>query len=237
MRYRGGKARIAKRIIATLDEKYEYTRWVEPFAGMASLSKYTKSQDIYLNDLDINIYTFLKELHEQGWRHLPDFVSEDEYREATNLEPSLLKTFIKFGCSYGGAGVGYARDKSGCKLDLDTQNFARTAKVNCNKLFTSWQGKSLAFSNKNYSELSYRKTDLIYCDPPYKNTSGFKVGKFDSDGFFNWMRAMSNEGCHIVCSEYSENLPDDATVVWERDIIQGLGNRRSKTEIVFCFNG
>jgi 16S rRNA G966 N2-methylase RsmD len=93
------------------------------------------------------------------------------------------------------------------------------------------------FSNKNYSELSYRKTDLIYCDPPYKNTIGFKVGEFDSDEFFNWMRTMHQEGYQIVCSEYSENLPDDATVIWEKGIKQSLGNKGSKTEIVFYFNG
>jgi hypothetical protein len=204
---------------------------------MASLSRYTKAQDIYLNDLSIDIYTFLKELYEQGWQQLPDFVSEDEFNAAQKLEPSLLKTFIKFGCSFSGSGKGYARCKTRCKLDSDTANFARAAKDSCNKLFTSWQDKSLVFSAKNYSELSYRKTDLIYCDPPYKDTKGFSVGKFDSDGFFNWMRLMSKEGYQIVCSEYSDNLPDDATVIWRKDIKQSVGNNTPKTEIVFCFNG
>jgi hypothetical protein len=48
---------------------------------------------------------------------------------------------------------------------------------------------------------------------------------------------MQKEGYRVICSEYLENLPDDAAVVWEKEIKQGLGNRGSKTEIVFCFNG
>jgi site-specific DNA-adenine methylase len=235
MQYRGGKARIAKRIIETLDKKYEYTRWVEPFAGMASLSRYTKAQDIYLNDLDINIYTFLKELHEQGWEDLPDFVSEDEFKAAVNLDPSLLKTFIKIGCSFGGGwNNGYARSKPRYGKAC---SYARNSKNACARLYEAWGDKNLTLSNKNYSELSYRKTDLICCDPPYKNTSGFKVGKFDSEAFFNWMRLMYKDGYQIVCSEYSENLPDDATVIWERNFKQSVGNNAPKTEIVFCFNG
>jgi DNA adenine methylase len=235
MQYRGGKARIAKRIVDAVDKEYEYTRWVEPFAGMANLSRYTKAQDIYLNDLDINIYTFLKELYEQGWGDLPDFVSEAEYREATNLDPSLLKTFIKIGCSFGGAwDNGYARSKPRYGK---SHSYARNSKNACARLYEAWGDKNLTFSNKSYAALGYKKTDLIYCDPPYKNTRGFKVGKFDSDEFFNWMRTMHQEGYQIVCSEYSDNLPDDATVIWRKDIKQSVGNNAPKTEIVFCFNG
>lgn len=232
MRYRGGKAKIAKRIIDALDKKYEYTRWVEPFAGMASLSRYTKAQDIYLNDLDINIYTFLKELYAQGWQDLPDFVSEAEFKAAVNLEPSLLKTFIKFGCSFGGSGVSYAKSKP---RNGKPYNYARESKNSCVRLYEAWGDKNVTFSNKSYTALEYRKTDLIYCDPPYKNTRGFNVGEFDSGEFFNWMRLMHKEGYRVICSEYSENLPDDASVIWEKSITQNLGHRKTKTEIVFSF--
>lgn len=237
MRYRGGKVSKAKEIIETLDKTYEYGRFVEPFAGMASLSRYTKAQKIHLNDLDINIYTFLKELHAQGWRGLPDVVSEEDYKNADDLEPSLIKTFIKVGCSFGGGwGSGYARSKANCKLDEGGyRNFARTAKNSCELLYKAWKDKDMAFSNKGYADLEYKNTDLIYCDPPYNNTRGFKVGKFDSPTFFDWMREMSANGYQIVCSEYAENLPEGAYIVWEKSIRQSLGKNAPKTEIVFSF--
>lgn len=236
MQYMGGKMTIAKKIIETLDKTYEYERFVEPFAGMASLSRYTKAQNIYLNDLDINIYTFLKELHELGWQDLPDFVTEEEHKAANNLEPSRLKTFIKIGCSFGGMWRGvYAKRKATCKLDDGVTNFARTTKNSCQVMYEALKDKDITFSNKDYSELEYKKTDLIYLDPPYNKTERFSVGKFDSQTFFNWMREMSANGYQVVCSEYAENLPDGAHIVWEKTIRQRMGNQATKTEIVFSF--
>lgn len=236
MHYMGGKAKIAKSVVETLDRTYDYTRFVEPFAGMARLSRHTNAREIHLNDLDINIYTFLKELYAQGWQDLPDFVSEEEYRKANDLDPSLVKTFIKIGCSFGGAwDNGYARGKANCKLDGGITNFARVSKNACARLYEAWGDKNLTFSNKSYAALEYRKTDLIYCDPPYNNTRGFAVGKFDSLTFFTWMRQMCADGYRVVCSEYSENLPEGAYVVWEKSIKQTMGRKSPKTEIVFSF--
>ena len=73
---------------------------------------------------------------------------------------------------------------------------------------------------------------LIYCDPPYKNTTGYKVGKFNSDLFWNTMREWSKNN-YVFISE--EEAPDDFEVVWEQKKRRTLNSkvRECKTEKLF----
>ena len=66
--------------------------------------------------------------------------------------------------------------------------------------------KRLETTAKDYSEVIIPREAVIYCDPPYANTTEYKEGDFDSKEFWEWCRKASRNN-HIYISEY--NAPDD----------------------------
>ena len=65
---------------------------------------------------------------------------------------------------------------------------------------------------------------LIYCDPPYQNTSGYKAGSFDSVAFFEWCRQQAKRGNIVFVSEYE--APADFEIVWQGEVKTNFANRR-----------
>ena len=58
-----------------------------------------------------------------------------------------------------------------------------------------------------------QKGDVIYCDPPYKNTEGYSTGDFDHDLFWETMRKWSKHNCVFISEE---SAPSDFIVVWKK---------------------
>lgn len=48
---------------------------------------------------------------------------------------------------------------------------------------------------------------IIYCDPPYWNTSGYHIKGFDYEAFYDWTKDMAMAGYNVFCSEYY--MPED----------------------------
>jgi hypothetical protein len=44
---------------------------------------------------------------------------------------------------------------------------------------------------------------LVYCDPPYRGTTGYATGAFDHDAFWETARAWSRAGAVVLVSEYA----------------------------------
>ena len=67
---------------------------------------------------------------------------------------------------------------------------------------------------------------MIYCDPPYENTTGFK-DKFDHKKYWDWVRKVSINN-FVLCSEYQ--APDDFIEIWSGEVKITLDNAsRSKS--------
>ena len=66
-------------------------------------------------------------------------------------------------------------------------------------------------SNISYADYAYRDGDVVYCDPPYKNTKGYVI-KFDSDAFWEWARTRNYP---LYVSEYQ--APADFVSIWSRE--------------------
>lgn len=73
--------------------------------------------------------------------------------------------------------------------------------------------KNIVCTNLSYDELDFETDSVIYCDPPYKNTSSYKIN-FNHEEFYDWCRKQKN----IYVSEYS--MPNDFHEV-------GFVNKRS----------
>ena len=260
MRYFGGKSKIAKDIASyinniilenevkkcnTLAESVKYqkksqnilththTHYVEPFCGSCNVASKVKSDKKTLNDKNNYLIAMFQAL-QNGWVP-PSEVSVEEYYQAKqnmNLEPHIAG-FIGFACSFAGKfWGGYARDNKG-------GNYALRGK---NSILKKMDGlKNAEFTCKDFKELDY-KDAIIYCDPPYKNTTPYYksiLGEFPYDDFIEWVKKQSENNLVFV-SEYKHNLPDGAKIVLEipsrTSIRGGDGNVIETIEILYTFN-
>lgn len=227
MQYFGGKARIAKEIAKVLEENREQGQlFVELFCGGVNVTS-CMSGDIIANDKNADLIELYKGL-QQGWTP-PDSVSEEEYNLAKITKDKRLKAFIAIGCSYSGKWFGgYARGSKG-------RNYAKNAKNSLAKKFKTLM--NVDFTSKSYDDF-YFTDALIYCDPPYSNTTGYSTGSFDSEAFWQWCRDMTRAGNTVIISEYE--APKDFTCIWMKnvktDIRTKANGKEDRIEKLFIFD-
>lgn len=81
---------------------------------------------------------------------------------------------------------------------------------------------------------------VIYCDPPYKETTTYKQGVFDYELFYSWCRETSKNNI-VLISEYY--MPKDFKCIWEKPITVSLDSNKTtgdskniRTERLFICN-
>ena len=205
----GSKNRIAKHLLPIMIaecENHGITKWVEPFVGGANMiDKVPDTFERIGYDLNDHAVHALIDIRDNAER-LPDSVSEEEYRSYRGTEPKILTSLARFGASFGGKFEnGYAR---GFSADGSPRNYWSETKRNALKQSPKIQ--NVEFICDSYENISFENC-LIYCDPPYQGTTGYKTGSFDHDKFFDWCREQAKNNIVFV-SEY--NAPDDFIEVW-----------------------
>ncbi len=80
--------------------------------------------------------------------------------------------------------------------------------------------KDVLFLNEQYDGFKIPDKSIIYCDPPYQNTSNYRTGIFDHDRFWNWCSEMCNKGHKVFVSEYT--APPDWMCVWSKEVKSSL---------------
>ncbi len=150
---------------------------------------------------------------------LPDSVSEAEYKAMKGLPPEPISSWARFMCSFGGKfDNGYAREKGS-----DDSTFCGYGKRNAKKQSPLLQGVDLV--NCSYDKLHFLgKQSLIYCDPPYQGTTGYKTGSFNHEAFFDWCVQKKKEGHVVFVSEY--NAPFEC--VWEGEVKTNFASSRKE---------
>lgn len=89
---------------------------------------------------------------------------------------------------------------------------------------------NLTAYQKDYRDITIPSNSTIYCDIPYKNTSGYD-DDFDYDDFYNWCLKQKQP---VFVSEYS--MPNDFVEIFNKDIHCTMGINKDgnfKTEKVF----
>ena len=220
MKYMGSKNRIAKHLLPImLDEceKHGITKWVEPFVGGANMiDKVPDSFERVGYDLNDHVIHALIDIRDNV-DSLPDSVGEEEYKIYKGLPPQNITSWVRFACSFGGKFEnGYARD---FRRSVEGVNFSGVGKRNALKQSPKIQG--VDFICDSYENLSPNNC-LIYCDPPYAGTTGYKTGAFDHDKFFAWCREQAKNNIVFV-SEY--NAPDDFIEVWQGGVQSSVNNK------------
>lgn len=210
MRYLGGKTKIAKKIAEPLLDFWNrstYSGYAEPFVGSASVASalvdVIPSEKMILSDASLDLILLYQAI-QQGWTP-PTNVTEIEYKRLNATQPSALRGFVGYGCSFGGKFFGgYARGEG--------RNYAKESCNAINK--TVDKLKKATFLYSDFLQLTFNGRYLIYCDPPYANTTRYgNVNTFDHLAFWDVMRNWRRSGHTVVISEYQ--APSDFSCIWQ----------------------
>lgn len=229
MKYMGSKARIAKEILPFIlaNRTDDTMLFIEPFAGGFNLTAEVSGNRLAydINPYVISLFSFLyshanepKVLQD----YFPDVVTEKDYKacqeQYRNGTVSPYIAFVLFGCSFGGRfNAGYARDKAG------KRNYASESKRNLLKQ-TAKLGYNLTIKNGSYKYINLDiPKAIIYCDPPYQNTTEYKVSEFDYEVFYDWCHLAKSKGHEVFLSEYQ--APSDFTELWSKQVNCSLTNQ------------
>jgi len=221
MRYLGGKSRIAKQIIDIMSaEREEGMTWVEPFMGSGKVISQVSGRRIGadINDEMIALFKAIR----GGWKP-PTEVTREFYETVKNNQHNYskhLKAFISIGCSFGAKRWDvYAQDSIG-------SNYALRAHDSLMRLKPLIEDIELV--SCDYRQLEIPKRSLIYCDPPYANTSGYGF-EFNHDEFYQWCRNKVYEGHYLFVSEY--RMPTDFEEVWSKNVFVSLAHKGRSNKV------
>lgn len=198
MQYLGSKNKISKYILPIiLQDRRDGQKYVEPFVGGCNMIDKVEGAR-WGNDNNYYLISLWKSL--QNGYIPPDNITKEEYYEIKNNKnnfPPELVAFVGFLCSFGGKEWGgYAFNNKG-------DNYALRGKRCLLKQVNNL--KDVVFTNLNY-KLMEIENSIIYCDPPYENTTKYKTG-FNSEEFWEWCRQIIKNNNKIYISEY--NAPAD----------------------------
>lgn len=235
MKYMGSKSRISKEILPIILKERKVDQWyVEPFCGGCNMIDKVDGLRIAA-DINAPLISLFREI-QRGWK--PPIISKDEYSEVRSNPdkfPGYLVGWCAFGVSYCGkyfgGYAGVVKTKDGIR---DYQREALSA-----LLKQSAKLSDVHFKISGYSDLSIPEKSIIYCDPPYKGTTGYGL-QFSHDDFWEWVRGNSVQGHSIFVSEYS--APEDFQCIWEKKIKSSLsangicGGNKESTEKLFVYN-
>ena len=230
MKYIGSKNRLSKEL-AKIIQSYitnEKKGYIEPFVGGANMIDKIKCN----NKIGCDIHEYLIELlkHIQiTTDDLPTSISEKEYNEVKNNKNNYPKWYVglvgfcaTFSAKYFG---GYAR---GFKNDGFTPRDLPNEAIR-NLLKQAPNLKDIKFKCCSFLDLPKDKIKgyVIYCDPPYRNTTKYNTEEFQYEKYYEWVREMSKDNI-VLCSEY--NMPDDFTCIWQKETVVSVDSNKKSND-------
>ena len=236
MQYVGGKVRLAKYIVPYIQKLLINSNgnYYEPFVGGANIFCKVKANNKIGSDLDKELIDFLNYLTEFGADNLP-YITEKIYN-AIKKEPHKYKSHIVGYVSICGAFKGkkfdgYCKPSTSLKqtgkeyfydYPLITLNSVKRQSLDLQQT----KGK---FIHSSYLNLQIPDNSVIYCDPPYQNTTEYKANNFDHKEFWNWCRIQSKHS-RVLISEYIQNVPEDFKIIWSKEKVNNLNSNKSNIE-------
>ncbi len=161
-------------------------------------------------------------------------MSEKEYNELKALKDvnNPLTAFAGFGCSFGARYfAGYAR------AIATNRNYALEAHQNLLRETKKLLGVQWTFSD--YSDLEIPPNSVIYCDPPYSNTTEYiGVKTFDANLFWDWCAKKHQDGHAVFISEYSAPPNFECRLEIKKTLgLKTKDGNRSRIDKVFVYRG
>lgn len=238
MKYLGGKQRIKKQLVDfMLPFALRCDRIIEPFCGACAITEELAPRarkPYFASDAHAALITMWQAV-QGGWIP-PRSVSKEQaaWYKDNGPDNDPLTAFIGFGCRYSGVfnggfvgrkpyhslnNIGQRINRRGAIVQLDfTMTASNAIRHSSTKI------KQVKFTNCKYDDVVIEPNSFVYCDPPYAGTSGYSVGAFDHDKFWQWVRDQSTHSLVLV-SEYT--APDDFKSVHQISKRRNLGTVQS----------
>lgn len=233
-----------------LKEGYKY---IEPFVGGCNLMDKVDWNNKVGYDNNHYVIGLWNAMRMGLLCNIPKEISEREYNEMKEIAkhntcstkyPVWLIGYAGNSCSYGSAWFnGYAKisEKRNENHILEAYNgFIKQVHNFKNLSCTHFVCGDYKTAFHVETSLGKNKNVVIYCDPPYKGTKGYKSKKFNNDEFWDIVRNYSRLGIKIFVSEYE--APDDFKCIWSLERKDGMGTtkcgckQKTKIEKLFVYD-
>jgi len=228
MIYMGSKSRIARDIVPILTANMTQDQtFVDIFCGGCNITDKIQGKRL-ANDSNPYLIAMWQEL-QKGW--LPGFYTREQYadiRANKSAHPAHIVGWVGFVHSFRGKFFGgyIWYENSKYKDKPDRNRFQES--VN-NILKQVPHITDVVFSSVDYLALPIPSNAVVYCDPPYANTTKYMTGDFDHLKFWQWVRDLSQTHT-VYVSEYT--APDDFVSVYSKSIQNSLSGVYSKSDTV-----
>ena len=159
---------------------------------------------------------------QSGW--IPqEHMTRDEHALLKTSKPSPLRGLVGFGASFRGRWFsGYSGDN---------RNTYMRSRISVIEDVSRMRHATLIHAD--YRDHSPRRGDLIYCDPPYKDTMGFReTPLFDSEEFWATADYWAQKGAIVVVSELDAPKHWQSISMLERSVgVGAMPGRRCRTQV------
>lgn len=234
--YMGNKSRLLSNSHTLLHqlELPEFDSFVDLFCGGGSVgySMANTGKKIIMNDADVGLISLHKTIQEHPER-IALFAQIEPSREEFNIwksGQSDYDAFFRYLYSFSTNGKAYLWGEERLNTPTDELNRQRSEPrerlrhIEDIILMYSRYETNIEFQCKDYACVEIPENALVFCDPPYAETSGYNVGDFDSERFYEWCRQCP---ATVLISEYK--MPEDFFLLEEWNLApQGGGNKNTK---------
>ena len=224
MKYKGGKGRIADEILAImLNSMLPDQTFIDAFCGgCAVIQRVPREYRRIANDNNRYLIAMLQRLTtDDKWKPTTDIprnfyndVRTSYYADDGRYDDALI------------GWVGWMASRNGRFFDGGYSGFGKDGRDyigenirNITRQLDDLRG--VEWFSGDYAAIPIPPESLIYCDPPYKGTTGYRTGRgFDYPRFYDWCRKMKKEGHQVFVSEYQ--MPPDFDCIWEKELTNSL---------------
>ena len=213
MRYMGSKYRLSKDILKFIEPYYnDKVNYYEPFVGGANMiDKIPKNvfKNIIGNDFNKYLIALLIQMRDKPETLIYKFIEKEDWLN------NYLKPFKENGEiiinnkkieDYNIGLLGVTKTYNSMFMHqyrgiLNNRNHQLESHNNiikqCDKL------NNITFIYGDYKDIIIENNSVVYCDPPYLNTTKYEVDIFHEE-FYEWCRDLvNNKNCIVFVSEYN----------------------------------
>lgn len=236
MKYMGSKSRISKDIAPIINRlilENNIDTYIEPFVGGANMIEHISCKNKIGYDNNKYLIDMWEDL-KSGWipplemsKNMYNDIKENKDKYGNSLV-AIAGFCATYNAKWFGGYAGKVKTKTGIVRDYYDEAIRNILKQKERIL-------DVKFFFDDFKNLSFKNT-LIYCDPPYQNTTKYGTSKgFNHDLFWKWVRKMSKHNIVLV-SEYK--APDDFKCIYCRELTTTLdkNSRKKDVEKLYIYN-
>jgi DNA adenine methylase len=220
MQYMGSKNRIAKDILKIIlaNRDNDTQVFYDVFCGGGSICGNVGGKVIAVdcNEYVIEALKLIRDNPGSLPRNNREF-TEDMYKKV-DPDNKGYYGYVGYALSYGGKWYG--------GWQRNSNNFDYVKCAFNSSVCQSKKIQNVSFIHQDYNKIDFEPKSIIYCDPPYTNTTGYNKNKFDSKKFWGWCLEKYREGHKIFVSEYT--APNTFKCIWKKQVLNQLKENNSE---------